>query len=96
MSVSIVANKLEIDLNFVKPWIPISFSILILLPHFTTKKSIVHNQGLHIKVLCSSPLTFKKHLENLRTWFCNRGYPQKVVDAQIKKVSEKCLDELFI
>ena len=30
----------------------------------------------------------------MKTWFCNRGYPQKLVDAQLK-VSEKSLDELF-
>ena len=47
---------------------------------------------MRIKRLCSSPLTFQKHLENLKTWFC---YRQKVIDAQIKRVSEKKLDELF-
>ena len=31
----------------------------------------------------------------MKTWFCNRGYPEKFVDAQIKRVSEKGLDELF-
>ena len=31
----------------------------------------------------------------METWFCNRRYPQKVVEAQIKRVSEKHLDELF-
>ena len=31
----------------------------------------------------------------MKTWFCNRGYPQKVVDTQIKRVCEKSLDESF-
>ena len=31
----------------------------------------------------------------MKTLFCNRGYSQKVVDAQIKRVSEKSLDELL-
>ena len=78
------------QIYFVNPRIAISFSILILLTHFTTKKSIVYSQGLRIKRLCSSPSTFHKHLENLKTWFCDRGYRQKV-----KRVSEKSLDELF-
>ena len=52
-------------------------------------------QELRIKRLCSSPLAFQKQLKNLKTWFCKRGYPQKVLDAQIKRVSEKSLDELF-
>ena len=50
---------------------------------------------MRIKRVCSSPLTFQKRLENLKTWFCNRGYPQKSVDAQIKRSSENSLDELF-
>ena len=50
---------------------------------------------MHIKRLSLSPLTFQKHLENLETWFCNRTYQRKVADAQIKRVSEKHLDELF-
>ena len=39
--------------------------------------------------------SFQKYLENFKVRFCKRGYPQKVVDAQIKKVSQKSLDELF-
>ena len=31
----------------------------------------------------------------MKTSFCKNGYQQKVVDAQIKRVSEKSLDELF-
>ena len=47
---------------------------------------------MRIKRLRSSPLTFQNHLENLKTWFC---YRQKVIDAQIKRVSEKNLNEFF-
>ena len=94
MGVSIVDNKLETNL-FSKPT---DFHRLL---HFNfahpfyNKKSIVYSKGLRIKRLCSSPLTFQKHSENLKTCFCNRRYPQKVVDTQIKRVSEKSLDELF-
>ena len=35
---------------------------------FDNKKPIVYSQVLRIKRLCSSPLTFQKHLENLKTW----------------------------
>ena len=44
---------------------------------------------------CSSPATFQRKLQSLKTWFCKRGYPHKIVDSQIKRVSEKSLDELF-
>ena len=88
-SVSIVDNNLkQLDL-FCKPTACHQF------PHFNSghqfhnKKSVVFSQGFRIKKLCSSPLNFQKHFENLKTWFSNRGYPQKVADAQIKKVSEK-------
>ena len=94
MSVSIVDNKLETDL-FCKPTDCHQFLHFNSAHPFHNKKSIVYSQGLRIKRLCSSPLTFQKHLENLKTWFCKRGYPQKVIDAQIKRDSEKILDELF-
>ena len=50
---------------------------------------------MRIKRLCSSPSIFQNHLENLKTWFCRRTCPQKVADVQIKRASEKILDELF-
>ena len=74
--------------------IVISFSTLTLrILH--NKKSIVYSQGLRIKKLCSSPVAFEKHLESLRSWFCERGYPQKVVDEQLKKVSEITMHDLI-
>ena len=56
---------------------------------FHNKNSIVYSQGLRIKRLCSSPLIFQKDLENLKTWFCKRGYPQKVVDGNLKEFLKK-------
>ena len=53
---------------------------------FHKKNSIVYNQGLCIKRLCSSPLPFQKYLKKLKTWLCNRGYTHKVVHAQVKRV----------
>ena len=38
---------------------------------------------------------FQKHPENLKAWFCQRRYPQKAVDAQFKRVSEKNLKDLY-
>ena len=31
----------------------------------------------------------------MKTWFCKRGYPQKVIDPQIKRVFQKGLYKLF-
>ena len=94
MSVSIVDNKLETDF-FCKPTDCHKFPYFNSVHPFSNKKSIAYSQGFHIKRLCSFPLTFQKHLENLKTRFFKRGYPQKVIDAQIKRDSEKILDELF-
>ena len=71
VSVSIVDNKLETDL-FCKPTDCHQFLHFNSAHPFHNKKSFVYCQGLLIKRLCSSPLTFQKHLENLKTWFCNR------------------------
>ena len=68
VSVSIVDNKLETDL-FCKPMDCHQLLHFNSAHPFHNKKSIVCSQGLCIKRLCSSPLTFQKHLENLKTWF---------------------------
>ena len=48
------------------------------------KKSIVYSQGLRIKRL----LAFEKHLESIRSWFEKRGYREKLVDNQLRRVVE--------
>ena len=68
VSVSIADNKLETDL-FCKPMDCHQLLHFNSAHPFHNKKSIVCSQGLCIKRLCSSPLTFQKHLENLKTWF---------------------------
>ena len=94
MTVSIIDDKLEADL-FCKPTDCHQFLYFNSAHPFHNKKWIVYSQGLCIKRLCSSPLTFQKHIENLKTWFYKGRYPQKVVDVQIERVPEKSLDELF-
>ena len=62
-------------------------NFLILTP-IHIKKSIVFCQGLRIKRLCSSNVAFENHLESLKAWFQNRGYPKTLVDNQLKRVIE--------
>ena len=52
------------------------------------KKSIVFSQGLRIKRLCSSNVAFENHLESLKAWFQNGGYPKSLVCNQLKRVIE--------
>ena len=94
VSVSIVDNKIETDL-YCKPTDCHQFLHFNSAHPFHNKKSIVYSQGLRIKRLCSSLVAFEKHLESLRSWFCKRGYPQKVVDEQLKKVSEITTHDLI-
>ena len=52
------------------------------------KKSIMYSQGLCIKILCPSNIAVENHLESLKGWFQNRGYPKIVVDNQLKRDTE--------
>ena len=94
VSVSIVDNKIETDL-YCKPTDCHQFLHFNSAHPFHDKKSIVYSQGLRIKRLCSSPVAFEKHLESLRSCFCKRGNPQKVVDEQLKRVSEITMNDLI-
>ena len=48
------------------------------------KKPNVYSQGLHTKRLRSSNVAFENHLESLKGWFQNKGYPKTLVDNQLK------------
>ena len=48
----------------------------------------MYSQGLPIKKLCSSNVAFENHLERLKSWFQNRGYPKTLVDHQLKRITE--------
>ena len=45
--------------------------------------------------MCVVKDTFDKLLENLRSWFGNRGYPKELVDSQIRRVLERKPEQLF-
>ena len=87
VTVSLINQHLEIDLYF-KPTDCHQF-LDFNSPHpIHLKKSIVYSQGLRIKRLCSSNVAFENHLESLKCWCQNRGYPKTMVDIQLKRVTE--------
>ena len=45
-------------------------------------------QGLRIKRLCSSNVTFENHLENLKTGFKIKDAPKTLADNQLKRVTK--------
>ena len=57
--------------------------------------SSVYNQGLRIQRLCPDSYNFQKHLENLKNWFCKRGYPGVLIDEQFQRVKAQSRGELL-
>ena len=51
-----------------------------------TKRSIVYSQGLRVKRICSEENIASEHLQNMSSWFQKRGYPQHIVETELKKV----------
>ena len=54
------------------------------------KRSIVYSQSLRAR-LCSLESDFLKHCTKMKSWFLKRGYPENMIDEEMKKVksSEK-------
>ena len=50
-----------------------------------TKRSIVY-RPLRIKRVCSQESDFNEHSLNLRSWILKRGYPEKIIYAEMSKV----------
>ena len=50
------------------------------------KKSIVYSQALRLKRNCTFEKDFNRHLVNMKEWFFARGYPEKMVKEQMKRV----------
>ena len=51
-----------------------------------TKRSIIYSQTLRISRICSKTSDFLKHLENMKSWFELRGYPNKLIKQEMEKV----------
>ena len=59
------------------------------------KKISFYSQGLQIKRLCSDPTSLTNHLKDLRSWLCNRIYPESRVKEQLRRVENRARDELL-
>ena len=51
-----------------------------------TKPSIIYSQALRISRICAIKSDFLKDLENMKSWFQVRGYPNKLIEQEIEKV----------
>ena len=78
-------NKLSTDL-YIKPTDRHQYL------HYTsshpehTKKSVVYSQALRLSRICSEEKDFKKHIGEMKSWFSQRGYPQKLIETETSKV----------
>ena len=55
------------------------------------KRSIVFRQSLRARRLCSLESNFLKYCTKMKSWFLKRGYPENIIDEEMKKIkfSEK-------
>ena len=85
LKVKLIDAKLEIHL-YLKP--TDCHQYLHYLPSHLehTKCSIVYNQTLCVNRLCYLEKDFHYHKLNMKEWFIKRGYPESVIDKEIKKV----------
>ena len=51
-----------------------------------TKCSIVFSQALRVSRICLEKLDFLKHLEKMKTWLLVRGYPEYLIESDVKRV----------
>ena len=50
-----------------------------------TKRSVVFSQTLRISRLCCYEENFMKHKANMKLWFLKRGYPKRLISAEMDK-----------
>ena len=50
------------------------------------KRSVVYSQSLRARRLCSLESDFLKHCTKMKSWFLKRGYPENMIDEEMKKV----------
>ena len=56
------------------------------------KRSIIFSQTLQLKTICSEKNDLNGHVEDLKTWFCKRGYPN-LIKEQVEKALRLTLSD---
>ena len=49
------------------------------------KRSIVFSQTLRLKRICSQKSDLNSHVKELKSWFCKRGYPDRIISEQVNR-----------
>ena len=85
LKVSLSKDKLSTDLH-IKP-----MGCHQYLQYFSgypehSKQSVVYSQLLHVIRNCSCENDFNQHESNMKIWFEKRGYPENIIENEMKKV----------
>ena len=86
LKVSLGKNKLSTDLH-IKPTDCQQYL------HYSsghpedTKQSIVYSQLLRVCQIYSCENDFNQHKSNMKTWFQKQGYPENIIENEMKKVN---------
>ena len=51
-----------------------------------TKRSIIYSQALRLAKICTFENDFLRHRDEMKSWFQRRGYPEDVINTEMKKV----------
>ena len=51
-----------------------------------TKRSIIYSQALRLTEICTFENDFLRHRDEMKSWFQRRGYPEDVINSEMKKV----------
>ena len=85
LKVKPIDGKLETDL-YMKPTDRHQYLLYLSSHPERTKRSIIYSQTLRDNRLCLLEKDFIYHKLNMKEWFIKRGYPESVIDKEIKKV----------
>ena len=58
-------------------------------PHHT-KRSIAYSQALRVSRICPFEEDFKRHGNQMKLWFLNRGYLKRLIDTEVEKIKFSC------
>ena len=83
--VNLFENKLTTDL-YIKPTDTHQYLDYISSHPEHTKKSIVYDQTLRLRRICSFETDFIKRKNEMKPWFLKKGYPEKLINNEMKKV----------
>ena len=53
---------------------------------YHTKISIIYSQALRLAKMCTFENDFLRHRDEMKSWFQRRGYPEDVINTEMKKV----------